>query len=126
VASECSGPRSAKLERTTDYVGRRKSTSLTQEKLISHMLTLMLFIDEFSLDVSDVAGEFALSEKKYSQSFSQLVVLSDKCDHGRAADYLRGLGCTIKAGTGEERSTKRAELKLPLVFPKMRRRRAKQ
>jgi DNA-directed RNA polymerase I subunit RPA49 len=89
------------------------------DKLILHICTLTLIVDNFSTDVYDIREDLRLDNRQISSYFSEL---GARITTPTETERLGKLGGIPKS---EASIHKMAKLKLPLEFPKQRIMRAK-
>jgi DNA-directed RNA polymerase I subunit RPA49 len=111
-----------------------KVTGTMEIKLMGYLMVVMLKVDKWGTDVGTVADDLKLPPKRFVlfSSLSRTKLTNDQ--QNRAQELFRSLGCTLLAPTASERaallasgaaataqqarSSKRAVLRVPLVFPK--------
>ncbi|CEQ42677.1 SPOSA6832_04521 [Sporobolomyces salmonicolor] len=95
----------------------RKMTSFTELKLLGYMLVVVLRVDGYSTDVTAIADDLGMGNKKVQELFRSLgCTLAAPSSADREKLVATGQASTL----AEAAKSKKAVLKVPLVFPKER------
>ncbi|KAH9943769.1 RNA polymerase I associated factor, A49-like protein [Amylocystis lapponica] len=106
----------SRFSETARSANAAQVTPQSETMLLTHMFALCLRIDDYATDTTLIAHDLSMPVEKVNTLFKSLGCKIEKLDHKQ----LKQLGLPDAAG-----DTKRAVLKVPVEFPKVRQRRTR-